>query len=197
MVFGTIYQYFNKHFSIPWLSNIVFLWIIYKNECILSFFEKKYKNPNYKMGDNVSSTPDLKWKEFLVQNNIFIIYKLLNLTLIPYYYYLITKNITKTIIFATILIICSSNNIIFNNFITSKFRYILLPFFMYTMNDINILNKSDMIIVYNIMNTAGIGLVIYTFNNYKDEGDILEMSIFAITCLIYSLYVNNRHFLMN
>ena len=59
-VFGTFYAFLFKK---SWVDNYYLIfnyltalsWTVFKGECIISLFLKKYKDPNYKMGDDVSA----------------------------------------------------------------------------------------------------------------------------------------------
>jgi hypothetical protein len=51
-------------------------WYFFKGECILSYFGKKLVIPNYKIGDDIFSTPfmDLFYKENKISKNMFSAY---------------------------------------------------------------------------------------------------------------------------
>lgn len=191
MTITTAYQFFNKDFCIPYYTSIVLLWIIYKNECIVSFFDKVKINKNYNIGDNGYSTPDLIWSKL----NAYRIDRLLSVILIPLYYYLITKSIPKSIILALILIILlTDNNQLFFYITTSRFRYILLFFILIIMTDNN-LNKNLIVNLYNILLPISFLLILYTFFKYNYQKDIHEMTIVAILSIIILLFKNNVHYL--
>ena len=138
MTITTAYMFFNKKFCIPYYTCITLLWIVYKNECIISFFDKVKINKNYSIGENGYSTPDLVWSKL----NSFRFDRILSILAIPLYYYLITKNVIKSISLALILILLLIENKIFYKITTSRFRYILLLIIFSIMTDNNLNIKS-------------------------------------------------------
>ena len=187
MTITTAYMFFNKKFCIPYYTCITLLWIVYKNECIISFFDKVKINKNYSIGENGYSTPDLVWSKL----NSFRFDRILSILAIPLYYYLITKNVIKSISLALILILLLIENKIFYKITTSRFRYILLLIIFSIMTDNN-LNIKSIKILYNILLPFSIMLITYTFFRYNNQKDINEMTIIGIVT-IFAILLKNNH----
>lgn len=186
MTITTAYMFFNKKFCIPYYTCITLLWIVYKNECIISFFDKVKINKNYSIGENGYSTPDLVWSKL----NSFRFDRILSILAIPLYYYLITKNVIKSISLALILILLLIENKIFYKITTSRFRYILLLIIFSIMTDNN-LNIKSIKMLYNILLPFSIMLITYTFFRYNNQKDINEMTIIGISSILIILLKNN------
>ena len=187
MTITTAYMFFNKKFCIPYYTCITLLWIVYKNECIISFFDKVKINKNYSIGENGYSTPDLVWSKL----NSFRFDRILSILAIPLYYYLITKNVIKSISLALILILLLIENKIFYKITTSRFRYILLLIIFSIMTDNN-LNIKSIKMLYNILLPFSIMLITYTFFRYNNQKDINEMTIIGIVT-IFAILLKNNH----
>lgn len=93
-------------------------WILFKNECLLSYFIKKYENNNYKLGDEPSNYKDMS--DIFPNNKI-------------YSYY---TNIT-TFIYIGSLIIVNNRAKIIPNYIF----YIILILFLLYCYDIELFNS--------------------------------------------------------
>lgn len=186
MTITTAYMFFNKNFCIPYYTCIILLWIIYKNECIISFFDKVKLNKNYSIGENGYSTPDLLWSNL----NSFRFDRILSIIVIPLYYYLITKNIIKSISLALILILLLIENKIFHNITTSRFRYLLLLVAFSIMTD-NKLDIKFIKTIYNFLLSISIILITYTFLKYRYQKDIKEMTTIGIVTILAILLKNN------
>ena len=186
MTITTAYMFFNKKFCIPYYTCIVLLWIVYKNECIISFFDKVKINKNYSIGENGYSTPDLVWSKL----NSFRFDRILSILAIPLYYYLITKNVIKSISLALILILLLIENKIFYKITTSRFRYILLLIIFSIMTD-NKLDIKFIKAIYNFLLSISIILITYTFFKYRYQKDIKEMTIIGIVTILAILLKNN------
>lgn len=52
------YYFFDKLYLITFLS-IPFSWILFKNECLISYLTKKLENPNYILGSNPDDVKDV------------------------------------------------------------------------------------------------------------------------------------------
>ena len=186
MTITTAYMFFNKKFCIPYYTCIVLLWIVYKNECIISFFDKVKLNKSYNIGENGYSTPDLVWSKL----NSFRFDRILSILLIPLYYYLITKNIIKSISLALLLTLLLVENKIFYKITTSRFRYFLLLIAFSIMTD-NKLDIKFIKIMYNLLLPISIMLIAYTFFKYRYQKDIKEMTIIGIATILAILLKNN------
>lgn len=186
MIIVTIYQYFHKEFCIPYYTMIAFMWIIYKNECIISFFDKIKTSSNYQIGDNAYNTPDLIINSW----NFFRFDRLLNIIVIPIHYYFITKDIFISILLFIINSILVIENNIFKSFLQSRYRYIFLPIMIYIMTNNNLIKNNLINIMYNIMILFGIFVVIYTYKKYDNQNDLFEMTIIGLLSLIYLQYIN-------
>ena len=184
MTITTAYMFFNKKFCIPYYTCITLLWIVYKNECIISFFDKVKINKNYSIGENGYSTPDLVWSKL----NSFRFDRILSILAIPLYYYLITKNVIKSVSLALILILLLIENKIFYKITTSRFRYVLLLIIFSIMTDKN-LNIKSIKILYNILLPFSIMLI--TFFRYNNQKDINEMTIIGISSILIIFLKNN------
>jgi len=88
--------FFSQKYDI-FIVSIVFLqclhWLLLKNECSLSYFEKKILNHNYKLGDDIS---------FIPHENIFYFNKktiiLMHFLQICIFVYILYKNINNVLI---------------------------------------------------------------------------------------------------
>ena len=88
-----------------YLSLIVFCqslhWLFLKNECIISYIEKKLKNKNYKLGNSIYYIPH----EERFFNNFFIVLKTIIFISIIIYLFYRNKGITKILFGITVVII--------------------------------------------------------------------------------------------
>jgi hypothetical protein len=120
---------------------IMFLWMCFKGECILSYLYKKINNNNYKLGTNLNDD-DFYYVFGEYRNNIIIIYNIL--------------------LVLNIYIVCKRNNI--KNYI----MYIFIMFYVYYILFYSSyrVNKKIKLINY-IVNTFLIifGLYIITFTH--------------------------------
>ena len=78
-------------------------WLILKNECIISYTEKKLINPNYKLGYNISYIPHEN--EFYFNNDILIFIKTLLMIIVLIFIYKRTNGIIRYLLLIDIFII--------------------------------------------------------------------------------------------
>lgn len=183
----SVYQFFHMEFCIPYYSIVLFLWIIYKNECVISFYDKVNNIDGYKLGDN-GTTPDL-----FVSDIDFRIDRILCIVVIPIYYYILTKDLFSSMLLFINIFTCASNIWFCNEFLKTRFRYILIPLMMYVMTNSNLIKSKTVNVLFFIGIAISLSLMIYTLLNYNNENEIFEISIIGIVSLIYLLYTNVKN----
>ena len=94
--------YFDIYFAILLFCQCLHL-LIFKNECIIIYIEKKIINKNYKLGTNISSYSPHN-KRFYANNNILFL-KIILFTLIIFIVFYRGKIITKVLLSLTALVL--------------------------------------------------------------------------------------------
>ena len=186
MIPFTIYQLFDWRFSIPYFTSILLSWYIYKNECVLSYLYKKNKDINYYIGKNGFDTSDLIISS--TNFNYLRIDILFYTLLVPYIYYTITKNVTKSILLGLITLITFIDNEHSNNLMKSRYRYILVVLLLYIITDTSILNNKYITDIFKILIFIGIFLTLLTFYKYRKYEDLNEMTIVGLLAYIYMIF---------
>lgn len=157
------------------------LWIIYKGECITSYYYKYNINNNYKLGDDIFNTEDYPsiFKQFnFLKEIIFII--------------ILSKILHYKILFYLILLIFEKNRMLGNYIFSKRLRYLLfiLIYFMCIDNDF-LKEKILKIIFICILIFLKFILIINFFELKKrKEKNIIEITsvgIFFCTIFIYSI----------
>ena len=97
---------FPIYFDIYFVMFFFFLtlhWLFFKNECIITYIEKKLININYKLGSNISSYSPHDTRFFVNNNLLFLKIILSSLTIFIVFYR--SKIITKILLSLIIIII--------------------------------------------------------------------------------------------
>lgn len=189
-IFGVLvtYRYFDKKFAIVYQILVLLIWLIYKNECICSYYYKKKINPEYKLGDKPSDTSDLT----LFRNEItdLILYKIFPGIIIPYFYYQITNDLKKTITLVVLIFITYIKDKFCTDFLKSDYRYITVFILGYLATDTNLIkdNKINFLMSKGTISVAL--MLLYTHLFYDIEG-INGMTLIGSTVCSYIFYKYN------
>ena len=185
IVLAAQYRFLNKKFCVLNYLLLLSSWIIYKNECIISYFYKEKNYKNYKLGDNPHDVSDIE-----LNNNYMTVFffDALKVLIAPYLFYKITNSIKGMLIYQCIIFLSVLDKDYSNYFFKTKFRYILLVGICYLMTNYNIINDNYMKIVVKYGVLISFLLILYTHYFYKDKiEDIEEISFVGIIQLVYIL----------
>ena len=111
MILETIYGFiFSKNILFDEIYIISFLiipfsWIICKDECIISYFVKKYKNPNYILGNEPDNVKDIT--DLFIDKNLYHIFYNINHILRIISVIIVNNRTTKIFYFNPIFILYS------------------------------------------------------------------------------------------
>lgn len=72
-LFAAFYVFFRKNKKYDWfyftlVGGVMISWLFFKQECIISYFEKKMLDPNYVMGSDIQRHPSLT---FYIESRLF------------------------------------------------------------------------------------------------------------------------------
>lgn len=117
---------FDKLYIISFIS-IPFSWVIFKNECIISYISKKIENPHYKLGNDPANVKDIS-NFFTNENQYLLFYNVNNLFRI---FSVIIVNERTTKINYFICIPTFILYLLYNYDITYKLNYVkkIFPYF--------------------------------------------------------------------
>lgn len=190
-IFGILvtYRYFDKKFAIVYQILVSLIWIIYKNECICSYYYKKNVDPEYKLGDKPYDTSDLT----LFRNEItdIILYRIFPGIIIPYFYYQITNDIKKTVTLLVLIFITFIKDQFYIDFLKSNYRYLIILILGYLATDFNLVNDYKIKFFMNGGVLSVILVLIYTHLFYDIEG-INGMTAMGGLVSSYILYKYNK-----
>ena len=192
-VFAAQWRYLDKRTMVIYFLIIMSSWIVYKNECIISYYWKEKNYKNYKLGDNPDDVSDLG--PFYKNNYLALFfYDFMKLIVTPYLFYKLTGSMKGMLIYQLVILLTLLNKEYSTKFLRTKFRYVLLIAITYLLTNQNFINDNYM----NILVKIGLGLVfaviIYTHYMYKNViEDIDEMSYIGIAQIVYLLgkYIKN------
>jgi hypothetical protein len=157
------------------------LWIIYKGECITSYYYKYDINNNYKLGDDIFNTEDYPniYKQFnFVREIIFII--------------ILSKILHYKILFYLILLIFEKNRMLGNYIFSKRLRYLLFILIYFICTDNDFIKKKALKIIFICIFIFLIFILIMNFFELKKrkEKNIIEITsvgIFFCTIFISSI----------
>lgn len=186
-IFGILvtYRYFDRKFAIVYQILVSLIWLIYKNECICSYYYKKNVDPEYKLGDNPYDTSDLT----LFRNDItdLLLYRIFPGIIIPYFYYQITNDIKKTFTLLVLIFITFVKDKFYIDFLKSDYRYLIVFILGYLATDTNLIKDSKINFFMSKGTICVVLLLIYTHLFYDIEG-INSMTLIGSTVCSYILY---------
>ena len=104
---------------------IPFSWIICKDECIISYFVKKYKNPNYILGDEPDNVKDIT--DLFVDKNLYHIFYNINHILRIISLIIVNNRTTKILYFNPFFILYSFY--VYDITYKLNYRITLYPYF--------------------------------------------------------------------
>lgn len=179
------YRYLDNKFCVLYFLLIMSSWIIYKNECIISYYWKHKNYDNYKLGDDPHDVSDLGLKDNYLT---LFFYDLMKVIITPYLFYKITGDVKSMLLYQTVIFLTLSNKEYSNYFFKTRFRYILLVVVCYLITNKIFINDNYMNMIVKIGSLILTGLIIYTYNNYKNIIDDLdEISYVGILQIAYIL----------
>lgn len=172
---------FKKFIKIKFINMLIhyLLWIIYKGECITSYYYKLKKNVNYKLGDNIYNTEDYAeiFKQFnIVKEIIFIL--------------ILSKILNYKILFYLILLVFEKNKVLGNYIFSKRLRYFLFIFIYFIFTDNNLLNEKILkkIFIYVLIFVIFIIIVNYFELKKRKETNIIEITLAGIFCCIIIMF---------